>query len=735
VVVLLCLLARLLVAVPVLAQPHDVPPVTYTYGNRPIDKLPKSHAAQPEEQRAWDETPPGQLELKLHAKDLFRIGQQDLERLCVVEARRPEDPVGRYVLTLREPDPIAPRWLPPRSVWATTADWIGPNQRMRPYWLPVGSAPRRLTLSDPSTPANTATGEVDLTTGAPLVFIGDGPDGVHEVDAGYALLPDSEAVLVGRRPLSIPVLIRPGRYRDEYVDLLTYLGAPGTELRYHARRTLRTPAKATRKTFTADTAAWPGPDLAVRLDIVSGDELLASRQWTLRFLDQPPTVAFGARRANLRYTHPITDGDTVRTWEDLWGHRPERDVVVSFPDTDARFVFWRGASYAGCWALPEAWLCYEWLEAEPDFYGAVDCVEPIMDKNCRYSRAEIVSSTPARAVVRWSYALTDSLVKVIRDERAEETFTLYPDGIGTRYLRAFYRDGWHETQEFLLLNRPGRRPSDALGPQAITFLSPTGERQTPVWPKPGFSLAGWPQVIAILNLGNGPYPFMVTPDAPYQTKVWADPYLEKPDLFNSYPHWPVTRGMVTSWLTDPADFARPTHSNLANLVNDPIRRTDEEKDYLWLVGVTPNEQAALEAARCWLRPGRIEPLEGVASGEYSQVERAYILRPTSPDTRALRFTLVPEPGIPVVNPAFIVERWEGGAQVATSGLLWTDGGQEEGKLCVWSRRRLDRPTEFVLRGRSYLGAASNTATPGPTSVSLCSGDGVSGWETTDGADG
>ena len=115
-VVLLCLLARLFVAVPVLAQPHDVPPVTYTYGNRPIDKLPKSHAAQPEEQRAWDETPPGQLELKLHAKDLFRIGQQDLERLCVVEARRPEDPVGRYVLTLREPDPIAPRWLPPRSV-------------------------------------------------------------------------------------------------------------------------------------------------------------------------------------------------------------------------------------------------------------------------------------------------------------------------------------------------------------------------------------------------------------------------------------------------------------------------------------------------------------------------------------------------------------------------------------------------------------------------------------------
>ena len=88
---------------------------------------------------------------------------------------------------------------------------------------------------------------------------------------------------------------------------------------------------------------------------------------------------------------------------------------------------------------------------------------------------------------------------------------------------------------------------------------------------------------------------MVTADEPTQVKVWSDPYVDKPDLFNSYPHWPVTRGMRTAWLDDPVHFEHPTHSNLANLVSSPIRQTETEKDFLWLIGMCDSERDALEA--------------------------------------------------------------------------------------------------------------------------------------------
>lgn len=296
--------------------------------------------------------------------------------------------------------------------------------------------------------------------------------------------------------------------------------------------------------------------------------------------------------------------------------------------------------------------------------------------------------------------MADLEVKIIRDERAEEIFTLYPDGVGTRYMRGFYQSGWHENQEFIVVNRPGRWPSMALDPQAITFLSPEGERQAPVWPKPGFSLRGWPQVISVINLGNGPRPFMVTPEAPTSTKVWAEPYVDKPDLFNSYPHWPVTRGMRTSWLDAPADFERPTHSNVANLVNSPIEETEEEKDFLWLIGMGRSEQEILDVSRCWLEPGEIVAGQNVEAAGYSQIERAYVLQ-VKDSRQACEFTLVPAADTPVVNPAFIIEGWRGRADVSVAGAEEVQVGQERGngdgaKLVVWARGRLTGRTEVKI---------------------------------------
>ena len=673
---LACLLALLL---PFLAACQTSE--SYTYGNRPIDKLPKSSFARPEEERGWGEPTLEGGGVLLDLKDHYRIGAQGIQRLCVIEAWA-SGPGTRRLELVGAPEGV---------LWEARAEWVGANRRMRPYWLPLGAGgPQRLELlRDGAVVLST---DCTLASGAPEALTGAATEeAAHETDADLALLGGTDQVLARGETLSVRVAVRPEHVGAEVIAALQYPGRPSRAL---ARRTVVGVC-----TLRLGTAGWLEPRCELSVRTVKGPLLLAEERFPVHLLDAPPAVAFGARYADLRYTLSITDGDAQRSWDELWQGSGKRDVVVSFPPSDARFVFWRGASYVGCWALPEAWLTYEWLEAEPYFYGAVDCVEPIMDKDCRYSRAEIVESNPARAVVKWSYALTDFEQKIIRDERAEETFTLYPDGIGTRFLRGFYRSGWHENQEFIVINRPGRRPSDALSPQAITFLSPSGERQDPVWPKPGFSVDGWPQVVSIVHLGDGPHPFMVTLDAPTQVKVWADPYLDKPDLFNCYPHWPVTRGMFTSWLTDPADFERPTHCNLANLVNRPLRETAEEKDFLWLIGVCASEQQALDAARCWLKPGRIEPLEGLASAEYSQTERAYLLRPAE-GARTLRFTLVAEDDVPIVNPAFVIEGWTGPMAAVIPGAKRLQTNHGPGAAVIWAQGRIAEPSACQVQAAS-----------------------------------
>jgi hypothetical protein len=131
-------------------------------------------------------------------------------------------------------------------------------------------------------------------------------------------------------------------------------------------------------------------------------------------------------------------------------------------------------------------------------------------------------------------------------------------------------------------------------------------------------------------------------------------------------------------------------------VNRPLRETAEEKDFLWLIGVCASEQQALDAARCWLKPGRIELLEGLASAEHNQTERAYLLRPAE-GARTLRFTLVVEDGVPIVNPAFVIEGWQDEADVSLEGGVRAAIGTEQGSCVVWIEGRFARPTRLVVR--------------------------------------
>lgn len=691
-----CALAVVSVLATVRCRPQQIETRTNdwvaTYGNRPIDRLPKSNYAQPEDARAWDEPgPPDDFELVLHLKDMFRVGANGIERLCVVEARRPERaPAGGASLFLRRADA--------RVLWKADAGWLGTNQRMRPYWLPVdaGASCRLALTAGRRTRADV---EAPVALRAPPGLISTIPSRQPlAVDAGLALTSDSTVVAHRGGPLTVEVGVAlPEGGRGAVRATARTVGHPGGG-RVLGSAEIPVREGCGRALLTVATEEVDARQIALDVVITAGDSTVASRRLDVRLVEPSPAAPFGAAYADLRYLDPVRDGDSERSWDSIWGERDLRDVVVSFPGEPYRMVFWRGANYVPCWTLPEAWLTYEWLEAEPDFFGAVGCVEPLQDKDCVHSRVTVASSTAARAVVRWDYALTDLNVKIIRNERAREVFTLYPDGIGTRVLHGHYRDGWHENQEFIVVNRPGRWPSMALDPQAVTFLSPGGDRARPIWPKPGFSVDGWSHVISIINLGDGPKPFMVTPDAPSTVKVWAEPFTDKPDIFNCYPHWPVTRGMPTAWLDDPVQFARPTHSNLVNLVNAPVRQTSEEKEFVWLIGMADSDAAGLAAARCWLEPGQLVDCVGARAMGYDRAERAYRLEVRAGVTE-VRFTLAPAAGVPVVNPAFVVAGWHGPTDVTMEGTAEVRTGSEEGRLVVWVRGTFERESAVRVAER------------------------------------
>ncbi len=107
-------------------------------------------------------------------------------------------------------------------------------------------------------------------------------------------------------------------------------------------------------------------------------------------------------------------------------------AIIVDCDKPWRFVFWDKAQYVGCVDLGKGvWFTSEWCETNSP--NDLHCYEPIMDKQLRWSRVEILESGPARAKVKWSYALSDMRYRIFHgDTSAEEIYTIYPDGIAIR---------------------------------------------------------------------------------------------------------------------------------------------------------------------------------------------------------------------------------------------------------------------------------------------------------------
>ena len=115
-------------------------------------------------------------------------------------------------------------------------------------------------------------------------------------------------------------------------------------------------------------------------------------------------------------------------WEGAARVGPYADITVGFDEPGSRFVFWRASSYLPFWETSGGnWYVQEVVSRSGDGGGQMP------DRVNQYSRAKIIESSPARAVVHWRYV--PNFGNADFDGWVDEYFTMYPGGACIRTIR------------------------------------------------------------------------------------------------------------------------------------------------------------------------------------------------------------------------------------------------------------------------------------------------------------
>jgi hypothetical protein len=468
--------------------------------------------------------------------------------------------------------------------------------------------------------------------------------------------------------------------------------------------------------------------LTVALQDVAGRTLWRKGVPVMLVQNPPRRPRFGATYERLRYDAPIsvreprTGKFSSLAYNGAW-EANLRDVVVWFPN-GARFVFWRGSSYIPFWAgRHNTGLCTEWAEIISQPEGAVDCVEPLMDKTLRFSRVEIVESTTARVHVRWSYQSTDFNYKVWGDEAVED-YTFYPDGFGTRVvnLKSDPKNDY-ELSEFIVLTPQGAYPFDVLPNDPVDALFIDGRKHPFRFPnpigkkgnKPESDAAGVPAIYRLrLNKEEELAAVYFNPNETKLPPVVFAPFFDKGEMVTPCywgSHWPLARGNSTGNSIDDRIQFTPCHNSVMSWGGCrpiPLRTSDlvtldtlgrarpmTIRRWAWLIGMTDlSDSRLVEWAKSFSTPLSFS-VNGarLAFASYSPERRSIGLDVTD---HVVRITT--NPGPRCVNPVFEFHNAPPGA--IHVGLRDQPDGEDryawDGRV-LWLDTIIESPALLVVR--------------------------------------
>jgi hypothetical protein len=462
-----------------------------------------------------------------------------------------------------------------------------------------------------------------------------------------------------------------------------------------------------------------------------GKELWHKKIPTMLVQRPPRWPEFGARATKLRYDAPISmrgEDGKLSSMDFNQGWDPKlQDVVVSLPN-GARFVFWRGSSYVPFWAgQHNTGLSYEWAETSPPAEGYDDCVEPLMDKELRFGRVKIVSATPARVQVRWSYQSCDFKYKVWGDSAIED-FYFYPDGIGTRVLNLqSVPSGDYELSEFIILTPQATFPFSVLPRHLVDILFVDGQKRELTFPffpsEQGDKVKGrdLPAVYRVrLHRDEKMAAVYFNPlDRKLPPAIFAPftdrGYLVTPCYWGS--HWPLARGKTTGWAIDNRVALTPCHNSVMSWARSrpaPVRTAQLEtldtlgrskpmvvQTWVWLIGMSAaSDEELLKWAQSFSHPPALE-LKGARLDA----------EPYSPERRALRLivegkqvAITIKPASWCVNPVFELADTPGSLRAVRLGdrILSPKEYAWDNKT-LWIRATLSQSTKLQLEFQPKAG--------------------------------
>jgi hypothetical protein len=466
-------------------------------------------------------------------------------------------------------------------------------------------------------------------------------------------------------------------------------------------------------------------ELSIAFEDESGQALWRKTIPVMLVREPPRHPPFGATYERLRYDAPISVRQpgmgTFSTLSYAKGWKPElRDVVIWLPN-GGRFVFWRGSSFIPFWAGPNnTGACYEWAEIVSQPAGAVDCVEPLMDKELRYGSVEIVESTMARVHVRWTYQSTDFEYKVWGDQAVEDYY-FYPDGFGTRVvnLKADPQNDY-ELCEFIILTPQGAYPLDVLAENPVDALYLSGRVHQVRLPGPlskagesAAKLPGGEPALYRVRLSKRDALAAIC----FSTQEIADPPFVFGPFFDSGllvtpcywgSHWPLARGNSTGNKIDDRIAFTPCHNSVMSWGNrrpEPLEtakritldglgrsRLMTFRRWAWLIGMTElGDDQLLELARSYAQPPAIEVRGGSLDFQgYSPETRAIRVAVSEPEVR-----LMLKPSKPCVNPVFeLVSAPRGGIKVSLANDNLPERRYAWDGHTLWLDATVKAPTEL-----------------------------------------
>lgn len=387
--------------------------------------------------------------------------------------------------------------------------------------------------------------------------------------------------------------------------------------------------------------------------------------------------AFGVVKTKLRYDVPITNIVNGKNhpfnYDTAWS--PEKQDYIVFLPNGSRWVFWRGASYIPVWVSKyNTALSYEWAERISPNEGFTDCPEPLMDKELRYGKVEIIESTPARIHVRWSYQSCDFNYKVNGDF-AQEDYYFYPDGLGTRVLTlTSLPQAEYEVAEFILLAPQAAIPFAVMPAQPMDMISfKTGTVASLSLPQADTSWENLADPVI--------YRMKIHKEDPASAFSFNPLLIKKPFAFAPFKdnglivtpaywggHWPLSQGFNTGRAINESIWSGPSHNSLITwgpkrpfptrskifetMDALGVKKRMREETFVWLIGMTNiSNDTLFQISKSFAEPAKLSVQGGWQEPNgYSSERRSFNLVADSPH---LVIDITPQTWC--INPVFEIK--------------------------------------------------------------------------------